>query len=182
MAADEVRGIQDQGLMATVKHFAANNQEYQRETIDATVDEQTLQEVELPAFRSAVKAGAASVMCSYNSVNGTHACSNEHLLQDVLREQWDFRGWVLSDWLATHATSDITKGLDQELGVELALGPAGAGLQVLLLRAQDGHRGRQHPRGDARPVRHPHPRPDGAFRPARRQGDRAPAARPRGRP
>ncbi|MDT0614629.1 beta-glucosidase family protein [Streptomyces lancefieldiae] len=122
MAADEVRGIQNQGLMATVKHFAANNQEDQRETIDATVDEQTLQEVELPAFRSAVKAGAASVMCSYNSVNGTHACSNEYLLQDVLREQWDFRGWVLSDWLATHATSDITKGLDQELGVELTLG------------------------------------------------------------
>ncbi|MFF8507401.1 beta-glucosidase [Streptomyces sp. NPDC015492] len=122
MAAHEVRGIQNQGLMATVKHFAANNQEYQRETIDAVVDEQTLQEVELPAFRSAVRAGAASVMCSYNKVNGAHACGNEHLLQEVLREQWDFRGWVVSDWLATHATGDITRGLDQELGVELTLG------------------------------------------------------------
>ncbi|WP_229357755.1 glycoside hydrolase family 3 protein [Streptomyces sp. UNOB3_S3] len=122
MAAGEIRGIQGQGLMATVKHFAANNQERDRMTVDATIDEQTLQEVELPAFRSAVEAGAASVMCAYNSVNGAQSCSNDGLLQGVLREQWGFRGWVMSDWLATHATSDITKGLDQELGIDLRLG------------------------------------------------------------
>lgn len=122
MAAGEIRGIQGQDLMATVKHFAANNQEQDRMTVDVTVDEQTLQEVELPAFRSAVDAGAASAMCAYNSVNGAPSCSNDGLLNGVLREQWNFRGWVMSDWLATHATSDITKGLDQELGIDLKLG------------------------------------------------------------
>lgn len=118
-AAAEIKGIQSQGLMATVKHFAGNNQETDRFTVDATIDEQTLQEVELPAFRSAVEAGAAAVMCAYNGVNGTPSCSNDQLLQKVLREQWDFKGWVMSDWLATHATTDLTKGLDQELGLDM---------------------------------------------------------------
>ncbi|MFF3488494.1 glycoside hydrolase family 3 protein [Streptomyces sp. NPDC002701] len=118
-AAAEIEGIQSQGLMAAVKHLAGNNQETDRFTVDAAIDEQTLHEVELPAFRSAVDAGAAAVMCSYNSLNGAHSCGNESLLQSVLRDQWDFRGWVLSDWLATHATTDLTKGLDQELGLEM---------------------------------------------------------------
>ncbi|MFJ3503845.1 MULTISPECIES: beta-glucosidase [unclassified Streptomyces] len=118
-AAAEIRGIQGQGLMATVKHFAGNNQETDRFTVDAAIDEQTLHETELPGFRSAVEAGAASVMCAYNGVNGTPACSSDQLLQKVLREQWGFRGWVMSDWLATKATTDITKGLDQELGLEM---------------------------------------------------------------
>ncbi|MFJ8888284.1 beta-glucosidase [Streptomyces sp. NPDC102402] len=118
-AAAEIKGIQSQGLMATVKHFAGNNQETDRFTVDATIDEQTLNEVELPGFRSAVEAGAASVMCSYNGVNGTPACSSDQLLRKVLREQWGFKGWVMSDWLATKATTDITKGLDQELGLEM---------------------------------------------------------------
>ncbi|MGW2677789.1 glycoside hydrolase family 3 protein [Streptomyces sp. NPDC001436] len=118
-AAAQIKGTQSQGLMATVKHFAGNNQETDRFTVDAAIDEQTLQEVELPAFRSAVDAGAAAVMCAYNGVNGTHSCGNDQLLQKVLREQWGFRGWVMSDWLATHATTDLTKGLDQELGLEM---------------------------------------------------------------
>ncbi|MFI9066206.1 glycoside hydrolase family 3 protein [Streptomyces sp. NPDC053429] len=118
-AAAQIKGTQSQGLMATVKHFAGNNQESDRFTVDASIDEQTLQEIELPGFRSAVDAGAAAVMCSYNGVNGTHSCGNDQLLQKVLREQWGFRGWVMSDWLATHATTDITKGLDQELGLEM---------------------------------------------------------------
>ncbi|MFF4583012.1 beta-glucosidase [Streptomyces sp. NPDC001389] len=118
-AAAQIKGTQSQGLMATVKHFAGNNQETDRFTVDAAIDEQTLQEVELPAFRGAVDAGAAAVMCAYNGVNGTHSCGNDQLLQKVLREQWGFRGWVMSDWLATHATADLTKGLDQELGLEM---------------------------------------------------------------
>ncbi|WP_329203136.1 MULTISPECIES: beta-glucosidase family protein [unclassified Streptomyces] len=118
-AAAQIKGTQSQGLMATVKHFAGNNQESDRFTVDASIDEQTLQEIELPGFHSAVDAGAAAVMCSYNGVNGTHSCGNDQLLQKVLREQWGFRGWVMSDWLATHATADITKGLDQELGLEM---------------------------------------------------------------
>ncbi|MGW7102405.1 glycoside hydrolase family 3 protein [Streptomyces sp. NPDC054838] len=118
-AAAEIKGTQSQGLMSTVKHFAGNNQESDRFTVDASIDEQTLQEIELPGFQSAVDAGAAAVMCSYNGVNGAHSCSNDQLLQKVLREQWGFRGWVMSDWLATHATTDLTKGLDQELGLEM---------------------------------------------------------------
>ncbi|MFI9377576.1 glycoside hydrolase family 3 protein [Streptomyces parvulus] len=118
-AAAEIQGIQSQGLMATVKHFAGNNQETDRFTIDAAIDEQTLHEVELPAFQAAVDAGAAAVMCSYNQVNGAHSCGNDGLLRSVLRDQWDFKGWVMSDWLATHATTDLTKGLDQELGLEM---------------------------------------------------------------
>ncbi|WP_308298937.1 glycoside hydrolase family 3 C-terminal domain-containing protein [Streptomyces sp. GESEQ-35] len=118
-AAAEIKGIQGQGLMATVKHFAGNNQETDRFTVDAAIDEQTLQEIELPAFRSAVETGAAAVMCAYNGVNGTHSCGNDVLLRQILRDQWGFKGWVMSDWLATHATADLTQGLDQELGLEM---------------------------------------------------------------
>ncbi|MDB1090303.1 glycoside hydrolase family 3 C-terminal domain-containing protein [Streptomyces sp. ACA25] len=124
MAAAQVRGIQGQGLMATVKHYAANNQEDNRDGVNVTVDEQTLNELELPGFRGAVEAGAASVMCAYNGVNGSPSCSNAELLQNVLREQWRFTGWVMSDWLAARDTSDITKGLDQELGLDLDHEPA----------------------------------------------------------
>jgi len=119
-AAAEIQGIQGQGLMATAKHFAENNQENNRENIDVNVDEQTLHEIELPAFRSAAKAGVSSFMCAYNKVNGTPSCGNAELLDDVLRTQWDFGGWVMSDWMATHSTDAITKGLDQELGIDWA--------------------------------------------------------------
>ncbi|PNE39210.1 glycoside hydrolase family 3 C-terminal domain-containing protein [Streptomyces noursei] len=117
-AAAEIQGIQGQGLMATAKHFAENNQEDNRETVDVKVDEQALHEIELPAFQSAAKAGVSSIMCAYNKVNGTPSCGNAALLNDVLRTQWDFKGWVMSDWMATHSTDSITKGLDQELGID----------------------------------------------------------------
>ncbi|WP_337061169.1 glycoside hydrolase family 3 C-terminal domain-containing protein [Kineococcus sp. G2] len=111
----EVAGIQSQGLIATIKHYAANNQEENRFDVDVQVDEQTLREIELPAFRAAVEAGAGSVMCSYNKVGGTHACENEELLTTILREQWGFEGWVMSDWGATQSTQAITAGLDMEM-------------------------------------------------------------------
>ncbi|MEU0742868.1 glycoside hydrolase family 3 C-terminal domain-containing protein [Streptomyces sp. NPDC006134] len=120
-AAAEVRGIQSQGLMATVKHYAANTQENNRMGVDVQVDERTLQETELPGFEAAVEAGAASVMCAYNKVNGEPACGNGKLLNDILREQLRFQGWVTSDWLATQSTDAITKGLDQELGIDVAV-------------------------------------------------------------
>ncbi|MFI2620340.1 glycoside hydrolase family 3 C-terminal domain-containing protein [Streptomyces sp. NPDC018584] len=126
-AAAEIKGIQSQGLMATVKHYAANTQENNRMGVDVKVDERTLQETEIPGFEAAVKAGTASVMCAYPKVNGEAACGNGHLLNDILREQLDFKGWVTSDWMATPSTDALSKGLDQELGIDstVAIPPGG---------------------------------------------------------
>lgn len=115
MVRAEVQGIQSQGLIATVKHLAANNQEADRMTVNAAVDEQTLREIELPAFQAAVDAGVGSVMCAYNKVNGTYASENRELLTVILREEWGFPGWVMSDWGATHSTTAVSMGLDQEM-------------------------------------------------------------------
>ncbi|MGC4043541.1 MAG: glycoside hydrolase family 3 C-terminal domain-containing protein [Armatimonas sp.] len=116
IVADEIRGIQSEGLIATVKHYAANNFERDRQTIDAQVDERTLREIYLPAFRAAVKAGAGAVMGSYNRLNGTYACENPFLLDTVLRQEWGFTGFVMSDWFATHSTGPaLTAGLELEM-------------------------------------------------------------------
>ncbi|WP_163506724.1 beta-glucosidase family protein [Fodinicola acaciae] len=120
--AGHVQGVQSQGMIATVKHYAENNQEANRDGIDVTVGEQALHEIELPGFKAAVDAGAGSVMCAYNQVNGEPACGNSTLLRTILKEQWGFRGWVMSDWDATHSTDSLVKGLDMEMpeGVFLA--------------------------------------------------------------
>ncbi|MET9699318.1 glycoside hydrolase family 3 N-terminal domain-containing protein [Streptomyces sp. NPDC006529] len=116
LVAEVVRGIQDEGLIATVKHFALNNQEQGRDTVDAIAAEQTLHETELRGFEAAVGAGAGAVMGAYNKVNGTYACESKPLLDDVLRGRWGFDGWVMSDWRATHSTvAAITAGLDMEM-------------------------------------------------------------------
>ncbi|MEV5846589.1 glycoside hydrolase family 3 C-terminal domain-containing protein [Streptomyces sp. NPDC051985] len=122
MVAGEVEGVQSQGLIATVKHYAENNQEDNRMGVNVNVDEQTLRQIELPAFEAAVEAGAGAVMCSYNSVNGSHGCGSDELLDSILKEQWGFTGWVMSDWGATHATTDIVNGLDQEMPSGVHLG------------------------------------------------------------
>ncbi|GHI04283.1 glycosyl hydrolase family 3 [Streptomyces cellostaticus] len=126
-AAAEIKGIQSQGLMATVKHYAANTQENNRMGVDVKVDDRTLHEMELPGFEAAAEAGTASVMCAYPKVNGEPACGNGQLLNGILREQLKFQGFVTSDWLATHSTDAITKGLDQELGIDTteAIPPGG---------------------------------------------------------
>ncbi|MET9802894.1 glycoside hydrolase family 3 C-terminal domain-containing protein [Streptomyces sp. NPDC006368] len=116
LAAEEIRGIQGEGLIATVKHFALNNQETDRTTIDVRVGEQALYETELRAFEAAVAAGAGAVMGAFNKVDGVHACENPALLTGVLRERWGFDGWVMSDWDATHSTAPaLTAGLDMEM-------------------------------------------------------------------
>ncbi|MFV0137271.1 beta-glucosidase family protein [Streptomyces sp. HMX87] len=116
LVAAEIEGIQREGLIATVKHFALNNQEKDRETIDVRVDERTLHEVELRGFAAAVAARTGAVMAAYNKVNGVHACENPALLTEVLRERWGFDGWVMSDWSATHSTAaSLTAGLDMEM-------------------------------------------------------------------
>lgn len=115
MVAAEVRGVQSEGLIATVKHYALNNQETDRTTVDVRVDEQTMREIELPAYQAAVNAGVGAVMCAHNKVAGAHACGNDPLLNRILKEQWGFRGWVMSDWGATHAATDLLAGLDQSM-------------------------------------------------------------------
>ena len=115
IVAAEIEGIQQNGMMATVKHFAANNQEQDRLTIDAIVDERTLHELYLPAFEAAVKAGVASVMCAYNQINGQFGCENTHLLQDVLRRDWGFEGFVMTDWWARHSLDALANGLNVEM-------------------------------------------------------------------
>ncbi|MFE2479684.1 glycoside hydrolase family 3 C-terminal domain-containing protein [Streptomyces sp. NPDC059389] len=116
LVAEVVRGIQDEGLIATVKHFALNNQEQGRDTVDAIAAEQTLHETELRGFEAAVAAGAGAVMGAYNKVNGTYACENKPLLDELLRGSWGFGGWVMSDWNAAHSTvAAIGAGLDMEM-------------------------------------------------------------------
>jgi len=117
MAVAYIRGVQREGVVATVKHYALNNQEIERDTIDVQADERTIREIYLPHFEAAVKeAGALAVMCSYNKLNGPWACENPWLLTDVLKKEWGFRGLVMSDWGATHSTAKaLNAGLDLEM-------------------------------------------------------------------
>jgi beta-glucosidase len=112
-----INGVQSQGVAACVKHYACNNQETLRDSIDTIVDERTLQEIYLPAFEAAVKVGhVRSVMASYNQINGFHATASKYLLTDVLRMQWGFDGVLMSDWGAAHDTlADANAGLDLEM-------------------------------------------------------------------
>ncbi|WP_406446825.1 glycoside hydrolase family 3 C-terminal domain-containing protein [Streptomyces sp. NBC_01613] len=123
--AAEIEGIQGEGLIATVKHYAMNNQEQDRNSIDVRVDEQTMHELELRAFEAAVDAGTGAVMGAYNKVNGTFSCENKTLLTGILRDQWGFEGWVMTDWFAAHSTVEaITAGLDMEMPDGTYFGPA----------------------------------------------------------
>jgi beta-glucosidase len=98
MALHLMQGIQSRGVMATAKHFALNSLENSRYTVNVKIDERTLQEVYLPHFKLCIDNGVASVMSAYNKVNGQYCGENNHLLNDVLRKQWGFRGFVHSDW------------------------------------------------------------------------------------
>ncbi len=126
MAVGYIQGAQSQGVVATVKHLAVNNQETERRTISAEVDPRTLHEIYLPAFEAAVKdAGVWAVMCAYNRVNGVYACEHEGLLDQILRKQWGFRGLVMSDWGADHGfPKSMRAGLDLEMPVAEAFKPA----------------------------------------------------------
>jgi beta-glucosidase len=117
MAVSFIKGVQSKGVGTSLKHFAANNQEYQRSTISSEVDERTFREIYLPAFEAAVKkAKPWTVMCSYNKINGTYAAENRRLLTEILRDEWDFGGFVVSDWGAVHDRVEALKaGLDLEM-------------------------------------------------------------------
>ncbi|RAQ02452.1 beta-glucosidase [Burkholderia cepacia] len=116
LSAARTQATQAQKVIATIKHFAFNDQETNRMTIDSVVDERTMREAELLAFEIGVKDGQpGNVMCSYNKLNGVYACENPYLLTTVLKNEWGFKGVVQSDWGATHSTvAAVQAGLDEE--------------------------------------------------------------------
>ena len=118
MVVPYVQEVQKNGVAVCVKHYALNNQETFRHQYDAVLDDRTLYEIYLPAFKAAVQEGGAwSIMGAYNLYKGQHACHNEYLLNDILKGEWDFDGVVISDWGGTHDTDQaITNGLDLEFG------------------------------------------------------------------
>lgn len=117
MAASHIQGVQSQGVGTSLKHFAANNQEHRRMTYDAIIDERTLREIYLASFEGAVKKGQPwTLMTAYNKVNGSYASQNEHLLGDVLRNEWGYEGVVVSDWGAVDQIADaLAGGLELEM-------------------------------------------------------------------
>ncbi len=112
-----VRGVQSEKVVATVKHFACNNQEFERDFTNVSVDERALREIYLPAFEAAVtEGGAMSVMSAYNKVNGKWCSENPHLLTEILKDDWKFPGFVVSDWGAVHSVVPTANaGLDVEM-------------------------------------------------------------------
>ncbi|SCH76620.1 Thermostable beta-glucosidase B [uncultured Clostridium sp.] len=122
-AAAFINGVQSRHVGTSIKHFAANNQEFNRMSASSEVDERTMREIYLPAFETAVKKSQPyTVMCSYNRINGTYASENPWLLTKVLRDEWGFEGYVMSDW---GAVNDRVEGL--KAGLELEM-PASGGI------------------------------------------------------
>lgn len=117
MGVSYIKGVQRQGVAATVKHFVANNQEYQRGFVDAQVSERALREIYFPAFKAAVQKGhALAVMAAYNKLNGDYCSANNWLLNKVLKDEWGFDGIVMSDWGGTHSAIPAANGgLDLEM-------------------------------------------------------------------
>jgi beta-glucosidase len=134
LAGYSIRGIQSNGVLSTIKHFALNAQETGRSFLDVQMDEAAMRESDLLAFQIGIEIGQpASVMCSYNRVGGRYTCENGFLLNDVLRRDWGFKGWVMSDWGAVHSTS-ISEGLDQESGTRFKeTGYLGGSLKAALV-------------------------------------------------
>ncbi len=119
MAARYIQGVQSHSVIATAKHYHVNAQEENRLAMDAQLDERTLQEIYTLPFEAAVKDGQiGAVMGAYNKINGTYCCENPHILTEILRQQLGFKGWVVSDFQATHSTVEAANaGLDVELDV-----------------------------------------------------------------
>lgn len=119
LVTEYIRGCQSQAVSATVKHFALNNQEFERNHTSSDADERTLREVYLPAFEAAIRdGGSGALMTSYNLVNGVHASEHDHLVREVLKGEWGFDGVAMSDWVSVYSTVNAANaGLDLEMPV-----------------------------------------------------------------
>ncbi|MDQ0720390.1 beta-glucosidase [Paenibacillus sp. W4I10] len=135
LGAAFINGIQSEGVGASVKHFAGNNQEFEKMVTSSEIDERTLREIYLSAFERIIKKSDPwTVMCSYNLLNGTYTSENEHLLNDILREEWGYEGVVLSDWTAVN---DRIRGLKAGLDLEMP-GPANYNAKAIIEAVQNG--------------------------------------------
>ena len=131
MATAYVKGVQSKDVSACVKHFAANNQEYRRQTCSSEIDERTLREIYLNAFEGIVKEGKPDIlMASYNKVNGTYMTESKDILTDILRDEWGFDGYVMSDW---SAVSNRVKAL--KAGLDLAMPGEGPFMDQEIIQA-----------------------------------------------
>ncbi len=117
MAVGYIKGVQSEGVIPSVKHFAANNEEFERHRIDEAIDLRTLHEIYFPAFKAAVQeADVWTVMSAYNKVNGTYCAENPFLLKNTLKKDWGFKGFVVSDWGSTYSTTPtVNAGMDLEM-------------------------------------------------------------------
>ena len=158
IAVAYITGVQSQGVGSCVKHFVANDSEFERMTISSEVDERTLREIYLPPFEAAVReAGVWSVMSAYNRLNGTYCSEHPWLLDTLLKQEWGFDGLVMSDWFGTHSTADAANaGLDLEMpGPPQWFGPklAASGARRRRRREaprRDGAAGARDPRAHGR--------------------------------
>jgi beta-glucosidase len=125
MAVGYIKGVQEQGISACVKHFAANNQETDRNTVNVEMSERALREIYLPAFRAAVtEAEVNTIMGAYNKFRGQYCTHNRYLINDILKQEWNFKGAVISDWGAVLNTMEaLTNGTDVEMGTDLSMLP-----------------------------------------------------------
>jgi beta-glucosidase len=125
MAVGYIKGVQDQGVSACVKHYALNNQEILRNSIDVHLSERAFREIYLPGFKAAVtEAKVNTIMGSYNKVRGQWATQNHYLMNDILKKEWGFKGAVISDWGAVHSTLQaLWNGCDLEMGTDLSMLP-----------------------------------------------------------
>ena len=125
MVVGEIKGMQSQGISACVKHYAANNQETLRGSIDVEMSERALREIYLPGFKAAVtEGGANSVMGAYNKFRGQYCTENAYLINTILKKEWGFKGILMSDWGAVHNTVEaLENGTDLEMGTDLGMLP-----------------------------------------------------------
>ncbi len=135
LASEYVKGLQEQNVGACVKHFAVNNQENRRRTIDVIIDERNLREIYLKAFEMTIENSKPwSIMSAYNKVNGQYCSENTHLLEDILRKEWKYKGIVISDW---GAENDRVKGIENDHELEMP-GGRGNGVEEIIRAVKNG--------------------------------------------